>query len=74
MKYVNLFVYRIVTGVLDLADPFNLYYDSPEQCENHLGIKIDNSIRIPGEKIWKLLLSKTLKMKLKKQPSDSLLL
>ena len=43
--YDNLFVYRNVTGVLDLANPFNLYYDSPEQCENHLGIKINDHIK-----------------------------
>lgn len=43
--YDNLFVYRNVTGILDLANPFNLYYDSPEQCENHLGIKINNHVK-----------------------------
>ena len=41
----NLFIYRNANGALNLGNPFNLYYDSPEQCENHLGIKINNNVK-----------------------------
>jgi hypothetical protein len=41
----HLFVYRNVTGCVNLANPFNLYYDCPEQCEKHLNIKINDKIK-----------------------------
>lgn len=41
----HLFVYRNVTGCINLANPFNLYYDCPEQCEKHLNIKINDTIK-----------------------------
>ena len=54
----NLFVYRNVTGILDLANPFNLYYDSPEQCENHLGIKINNDVKTRWREKMELIVNK----------------
>ena len=59
----NLFVYRNVTGVLDLSNPFNLYYDSPDQCENHLGIKIDKTIK----NMWR----EKLQLMVKQQANDN---
>ena len=55
----NLFVYRNVTGILDLANPFNLYYDSPLQCENHLNIKIDTQLKYNWQKKMNYLASQT---------------